>query len=192
MADKNDFDDTTKFLLDQINIHNAQVHSEMVELEKQRFTWIFQLVTIASAILGGFMLTKADRNILEDIALGVLFAFIFLALLFVYLYNKQVREETARDSLYHQLSLFASFRVHELSKKDELTKKEEDEIKRCENYQKKANELLKKKMSEVSEEITKILKGKEKHSDKYINISYVLLIGIGLAILLLIYADYLI
>lgn len=95
MDEENELDDTSQFLIDQMNLHDAQLHSEMAELDKQKFTWLFQVVTIASAILGGFMLTKADRNILENIALGILFVLIFLALLFVYFYNKQVREDTS-------------------------------------------------------------------------------------------------
>ena len=192
MAKENDLDDTTKILIDQMNLQETQFHSEIAELEKQKFTWLFQVVTIASAILGGFMLTKADRNILEDIALGVLFVFIFLALFFVYQYNKHVRKETVKDALYHRLSLQSILRAHELSKKDKLTKKEKAEIKKCENFQKKINQFLNKKMSEVSGDITKILKVKKKESGRYINIAYVMLIGIGLALLLLIYADYII
>lgn len=192
MTEETDLDDTTKFLIDQMNHHDQQTHAEMAELEKQKFTWLFQVVTIASAILGGFMLTKADRNILEDIALGVLFVFIFLALLFVYLYNKQVREETAKDSIYRRLSLYSSFKAHQLSKKDELTKKEKAEIKKCEDYQKKVSELLDKRLRESSDELTRILKEKPKKSGITITVAYVMLAGIGLAILLLIYADYLI
>ena len=180
MEEENEFDEMTKHILNQIEQHQTRFHTEMAELEKQKFTWLFQVVTIASAILGGFMLTKADRNILEDIALGVLFVCILFALYFVYKYNKYVREETARDSLYHRLSLFSALRVHELSKKDTLTTKEKAEIKNYEAFQTKVNEFTKKKMSEVSDDITKILKMKEKKSGITITLAYVMLIGIGL------------
>ena len=192
MDKDSDLDDTTKFLIDQVNLLDQQTNSEMAELEKQKFTWLFQVVTIASAILGGFMLTKADRNYLEDIALGVLFVCILFALFFVYKYNKYVRKETVRDALYHRLSLQSILRAHELSKKDKLTKEEKAEVKRCEDFQKKINQFLNKKMSEVSGEIKEFLKVKKKESGRYINIAYFMLIGIGLAILVLIYADYII
>ena len=138
------------------------------------------------------MLTKADRSILEDIALGTLFVCILFALFFVYKYNKHDWEETAREALYHRLSLYSTLKAHELSKKDKLTKKEKAEVERCEDFQKKINKFLDKKMSDVSCEITKILKVKEKKSGRDINLAYVMLIGIGLAILVLIYADYII
>ncbi len=192
MDEENDFDDTTRFIIDQMNLHDAQAQTTMAELEKQKFTWLFQVVTIASAILGGFMLTKAERNILENIALGLLFVLIFLALLFVYIYNKRMRDVTARDSIYRKLSLYSSYKAYQLSKKEKLTKKEEAEVKKCEHYQNKVFELLDRRLSESSRELTRILKVKENTSDRYINISYVLLVGIGVAILLLIYADYII
>jgi len=104
-----------------------------------------------------------------------------------------VREETTRDSIYRRLALYSALQSHLLSKKKEkLTKEEKAGIKKYEDYQKKVSKYTKKKISEASDELTRILKEKPKKSGITITVAYVMLAEIGLAILLLIYADYLI
>ena len=191
MKERNDIDDTTQLLLSQMDSHQTQFKAQMADLEKQKFTWIFQVVTIASAILGGFMLTKTDRIIVEDIALTTLFLCIFLALFFIYFYNKRMMEEPSKDSLRYHLRLISAMKIHELSKKDNLTGKDKTELKKYRGFERKVHHFIGEGIKQVSKEMETKLK-EEKKSGPYMNISLILLVGVGLSILVLILADYLV
>ena len=174
-------------VFDVMKANNDFFMREFVESLRQKNLWVAQTITIASAILGGFLLSQQPENLVTNLGLGLLFVVIFAGLILIYRGNKKLAdgliEAYGKSTDYHIKSL----RYLVLSDKEGLTEKEQKEKTEIGEY---LNNCLY-KMGIIREDgaIGSVYE-KLSHDTKIDLANYLLIVGFFIAGLILTFSNY--
>jgi len=117
-------DDLIRNMIDMIKANNEFLMHQVGELLKQKNLWIAQIITISSAILGGFFLSRQQNNLVVNLGITLLFIIVFVALLLIYRnyrnFAEGLLEQYGKSSDYYMRSLI----YLGLLKKQNLTEEE--------------------------------------------------------------------
>ena len=114
---------------------NNIIFSEMLKVEKLKNTWIGQLITLSSTLLGGFALMKDNPNCVMQFGLLVLFVTIVIGLfLIIHNLNSQSNNLTTTFAKQNDYSLRYITLTYLEQKKDELNENELKTKKEFEDY----------------------------------------------------------
>jgi hypothetical protein len=153
--------------------------SHLIDIEKQQILWFYQILTISGAIIGGFVLSKSDRNFIENLALTFLFIFTFTSFYILY-YHHTIRAKNIKEGLKdldRTYSITIPLKI--LSKKDNLSIKENEQYNFYLNeYKKLVKDSLKMEQLRIEEE-----------SEQHIALAPILVMGIFICILCLIFSN---
>ena len=183
--DKN-LEEERKTLMD-ITLKNLEsLNRELGESFRQKNLWLIQLITIASTIVGAFILTQqpVDRTI--KIGLIILFIVISVGLALIFKENKKHSETILRAIARHIDYSMCGITYLDLKNKEYLSQREESTKQSCETYLKKFLQ----EMGILAEDGEKINIGGvsdnlEKNLKKF-EITYILILGFLISILILI------
>lgn len=129
-----DKDELIRKFLEMMRANNEFLVREFSENLKQKHLWIAQIITIASAILGGFLLSQRQENLIIKIGLSLLFLVIFVGLILIYKENKKsldrLTETSGKSADYYMRCLI----YFNLSDKQSLTQEETKTKSKIEDY----------------------------------------------------------
>lgn len=131
MNDKmSDDKELIKVTLDMMKANNDAIMREFGEFLRQKNLWVAQVLTISSAILGGFLLSQQRMNSVISVGLGLLFTQITAGLILIQRSNKKSLDrlmETHGKSADYNLRLltyFSLLSMPELTTEQQKIKKE--------------------------------------------------------------------
>jgi undecaprenyl pyrophosphate phosphatase UppP len=180
MKKLNNEDPVLNSLIDQFISFQEKFMSYSYDIEKQQVIWMYHILTISAAIIGGFVLSKSDRNSVENIALSFLFIFTFTSffmLYYLYTYRaKQIRQGAKDIKRYYSLAI--SLRI--LSKKENLSVTEK---KLFDKYLKDFKKMI------IDTIRLEQLEKQEDESERYIPLAPILVICIFICIICLIFSN---
>jgi len=117
--------DLTKDLLEMMKANNEFLTHQFGEFLRQRNLWIVQIITIASAILGGFFLSRQQTNLVISFGVSLLLIVIFIGLMLIYRSSKNFADALAEAHGKSSDYYVRYFIYLDLSKKQELTQEEQ-------------------------------------------------------------------
>ena len=86
--EKEEFDEFSKTIMDNMMATNELYFNQYGEALKQKNIWLIQLITIAGAIFGGFILSQQKQMSTVNIGLAILFTVVFIGITLIYRDNK--------------------------------------------------------------------------------------------------------
>lgn len=174
-------------VFDVMKANNDFFMREFVESIRQKNLWVAQTITIASAILGGFLLSQQPENLVTNLGLGLLFVVIFAGLILIYRGNKKLADGLIEAYGKSTDYCIKWLRYLDLSDKERLTEKERKEKTEIGEYLN--NYLL--KMGIISEDgaIGSVYE-KLSHDAKIDLANYLLIVGFFIAGLILTFSNY--
>ena len=184
---KSDSDALKQNVFDVMKATNDFFMREFIESLRQKNLWVAKVVTIASAILGGLLLSQQPENLVINLGLSLLFVVIFVGLILIYRGNKKLTDgliEVYGKSTDYSIKLLLYLA---LSDKQVLTAEEQKEKVEIEEY---LNNSLQ-KMGIINEDgaIGSVYE-KLSHDAKIDWANYLLIIGFFIAGLILTFSNY--
>jgi hypothetical protein len=123
-----------KNILEAMRTNNEFLLREMGESFKQKNLWVAQIITIGSAILGGFLLTQKSENLIIKIGISLLFLVIFIGLMLIYKSNKE-SVKSLIEAYGKSNDYYIRYMIYlDLSNKENLTEKEQKTKTEIETY----------------------------------------------------------
>ena len=182
MIEKDEYNPYIDSLTNQQLSFQSNLLNIYFEIEKEKYQWVYQIITIIGAIIGGLSLLKENRHLLDNIFLFVLFSCVFI--LFSFLHkeisyrDKKLRE--VYDNIQDIFSTSIQFRL--LNSKSSLNKDERKQLKKL------RNKLCEIKIK-TDEGYEKIKKSEEEVADY--SLSQIVVFIMFICIVGLIFSDYL-
>lgn len=183
--EKEEFDEFSKTILDNMRAINELYIPQYGEALRQKNLWLIQLITIAGAIFGGFILSQQKQMLTVNIGLAVLFSVVFIGITLIYRENKNQITLIQKAHLKNIDFNFNAFYYHNLSNKKNLT---ELDLKRKQESQ----EFLDNSLKEIGflKEDGTLGNLSKKLEDKKIDWNYLLILGFFISILIIIFPNY--
>jgi hypothetical protein len=123
-----------KTALDMLQKNLESLTKELGESFRQKNIWLIQLITIASTIVGAFMLTKQPVDQTIKIGLGILFIVVFLGLLLIFRENKNYYESILRAIAKQADYGLCLINYLELKQKQNLSQTQQEQKEQCLTY----------------------------------------------------------
>lgn len=183
--EKEEFDEFSKTLLDNMKETNELYFSQYSEALRQKNIWLIQLITISGTIFGGFILSQQKQSLTVNIGLGILYTVVFIGITLIYRENKNqitLIQKGIKKNIDYWINAIINYN---LSKKQNLT---DIELKRKQESQEYLDNFFKE--SGFLKEDGTLGNLFEKLDDKKIDWNYLLLLGFFISILIIIFPNY--
>lgn len=183
--EKEELDEIEKTILDNMRAINDLFVPQFGEALRQKNLWLIQLITIAGAIFGGFILSQQKQMLIVNIGLALLFTVVFIGITLIYRENKNQITLIQKSHLQNIDYWINTYNYHYLLKKKNPT---ELELKR----KQESHDFLDKTLKEngLLKEDGALGNLSKKLDDKKIDWNYLLILGFFISILIIIFPSY--